>query len=80
MTKTLILAALAAAIAMPALADDGVMPQGSKIIINKTETQQGVAKGHEAKSGKRHAHHWRKGAHKKHHRMHKAAAHKKAAK
>jgi hypothetical protein len=76
MNKTLILAALAAAIALPALADDGVMPQGSKIIINKAEAQQGIAKGHEAKSGVRHTRHGkmhhRHG--KRHHHMHKKAA------
>jgi hypothetical protein len=79
MIKTTIAAlAIATAAVLPVMADEGVMPQGSKIIVNKSEAQQGVAKGHGAKSGKRHVAHKHMAAKKapahKHHRAHKAAA------
>ena len=81
--KTMLTAlALTALIAMPAMADEGVMPQKSNIIVNQTEAQQGIGVGKGAHSGKvRHGkkHYGKKHHGKKAHHGHKAAA-KKAAK
>lgn len=82
--KTMLTAlALTALIAVPAMADEGVMPQASKIIVNNTDTtQQGIGVGKGAHSGKMHTmkkHHGKKHAGKKHHGKHHGAA-KKAAK
>ncbi|HEX2859781.1 MAG TPA: hypothetical protein VHP58_06265 [Alphaproteobacteria bacterium] len=80
MKTTLTALALTALIAMPAMADEGVMPQKSNIIVSHDTAQQGIGVGKGAHSGKMHKKHMGKKHSGKHHGKKHHGAAKKAAK